>query len=341
MLRARCRLPRGLSTFLCSLCSLLLIACSTSLVPSVVSTEHEYVLARSEGDALVKVQDDNLLYDRFDENVLSDPYLHQLLIVFDDTTEAFWATDRLTSSPQTVANKLVIVVNSSQARVLHDVVVEDGGRKVPIELALGLGDEGTTDLVHARQALAPTMADLLWELMSLPRSNVSSVPLYEATEPSVALERGFQTAIATTHWERRPEELEETHSKRCSLVSQNAFRRRFVDGAPSAKLRSPEEALRTPGTVATFFYRLLQRTNAAYPQRYMLWFTNYEDANVAQAKVLYALSRTPGCGAISAQHFIKAYVEAFPAEREMILSLAEEVFGQSASTAATMPSGSR
>ncbi|MGM0401144.1 MAG: hypothetical protein ACQEQT_07590 [Chloroflexota bacterium] len=323
------------------LCALCPVACSTSLMPAVIDTEQEYVLARLQEDALVVLEDDDPLYERFDAHVLSDPYLYQLLTLFENTTEAFWATNTLPSFPQTVENRLVIVVNSPRAEVLHDVMVEDNGRRVPIERVLGLGRDGEVDLAHARRHFCPAMARLLWELVGLPPSDAPSGALYGTTGPSAALERGFQMAIETMHWENRPEELEAAHYEWCMLISQNAFRYRFEDGAPTANRRSYEEAVRTPGVSATFFYRLLQRANAAYPQRYMLWFTNYEDANVAQAKVLYALGRTPGCGDISAQHFIKAYVEAFPAEREMILSLAEEVFGQSPSAAATIPSGSR
>ncbi|MFP3896077.1 MAG: hypothetical protein ACLFV5_04440 [Anaerolineales bacterium] len=337
----RRRLEGRILTLLCIICSLCPVACSMHLMPMVIGTEQEYVLARFQGEKIVAVEDDDPLYERFDTHVLSDPYLDQLLTLFEDTTEAFWATNTPTSFPQTVENRLVIVVNGPRAEVLHDVVVEDDGRHVPIELALGLGQEGEVDLTHARRRFCPTMARLLWELVGLPSLDISSVSLYGTTDPSLALERGFQAAIETTHWEQRPKELEEARSERCSLVSQNAFRHRFIEGIPSADLGSCEEALQTPGVVATFFHRLLQRANTAYPQRYMLWFTNYEDANVAHAKVLYALGRTRGCGGLSVEHFIAAYAEAFPAEREMILSLAREVFGQSASAAATIPSGSR
>ncbi|MEA3408237.1 MAG: hypothetical protein U9R48_09195, partial [Chloroflexota bacterium] len=246
------------------------------------------------------IEDEDALYQRFDEEVLSDPYLHQLLTLFDDTTEAFWASNTLTSFPQTVVNKLVIVVNSSQAEVLHDVVIEDAGREVALELALGLGHEGRTDLAHAHQRFASTMARLLWELVGLPPSDVRPVALYEVTDPPVALDVGFQAAIETLHWERCGKEVAEAHAERCAQVTRNAFRRQFIDGAPSTTSRPREEAMETPGVVATFFYRLLQRANAAYPQRYMLWFTNYEDANIAHAKVLYALGRTPGSGRLSA-----------------------------------------
>ncbi len=326
---------------LCILCSLCPVACSASLVPVVISTEHEYVLTRFEGEKMVTVEDDDPLYERFDTHVLSDPYLRQLITLFEDTTEAFWATNTLTSFSQTVENRLVVVVNSPRAEVLHDVVVEDGSRRVPIELALGLGRDGVVDLAHARQHFAPTMARLLWELVGLPPSDAPPVPPHEITDPSTALERGFEMAIDAMHEERSSQRLREAPSERHALVSCNAFRRHFVDDAPDTPLRSHEEALQTPGVVATFFYRLLKRTNAAYPQRYMLWFTNYEDANVVHAKVLYALGRTPGYGGLSVEYFVAAYAEAFPAEREMILSLAGEVFGQSPSTAATIPSGSK
>jgi hypothetical protein len=87
---------------------------------------------------------------------------------------------------------------------------------------------------------------------------------------------------------------------------------------------------RTPGVAGTFFYRLLKTTGDFYPQRHMLWMTNFEDEVTPYAKVLLAMNRMPHKRAVSLQAFIASYIETFPAEREMILALASEVFGREA-----------
>lgn len=85
--------------------------------------------------------------------------------------------------------------------------------------------------------------------------------------------------------------------------------------------------MRTPGVVATFFYRLLQMTGDFYRQRDMLWFVNYEPEDTPYAKFLLAVYRMPHRQQTSVEDFIQTYIESFPAEREAVMELAAQVFG--------------
>ena len=86
--------------------------------------------------------------------------------------------------------------------------------------------------------------------------------------------------------------------------------------------------MRTPGVVATFFHRLLQQPGGTfYPQRYMLWFVNFEPQETSYAKVLLAFSRMPRHRDPSIQAFIESYAETFPADERSLRLLVDQVFG--------------
>lgn len=309
-------------------------------MPSAVATEHEYVLARREDDTLVVVEDDDSLYRRFDEEVRY-AYVHRLLALYEHTTEALIATDSPTAFPQTVANLPVIVVDSAEARALHDIAMVAGGTKVPMELALGLGRVGEVDLAAARRNFARVVAPLLLELAGLPSESEGPSPrprIHQVTTPSLAFWLGFEAALESAHAEARPELLAEAHSQdpddprvrerlhRYELVPRNGLRYRFKDEAPTLELRSYQEAACTPGVVATFLYRLLERTGSYYPQRHLLWFASYEEKEIAYGKLLLAVHRMPPRD-ISLEAFVNAFAETFPSERDAVLALAEEVLG--------------
>ena len=74
--------------------------------------------------------------------------------------------------------------------------------------------------------------------------------------------------------------------------------------------------------------RLLGHAGNYYPQRHLLWFFGYSPDQVPYAKVILALGAVSTEQVLSVPGFIEAYAETFPAEREMILDLADEVFGQ-------------
>jgi len=307
--------------------------------PQVIGTEREYILARMEGDTLAVLADADPLYDQFETDVLSDAYLRLLLMTFEHTTEAFLATNRHSPFPQTLANRPVIVLDSAAPGPLRNVRLRTGRRMVTVELALGLGREGRLDLAFAREEMAGAIAPLLLALAGakVPRQDVAPELAIE-TAPEVAFAAGFAAALEALYAQRHPErwaawkaQAEQDPAARERLqryedVPRNAFR--FRPGGDAAVLRSAEEAQRTPGVVATFFYRLLLQAEEGYPQRFLLWFVSYAPEEVPYGKVLLAVASLPG-GQLSLPAFIASYGENFPAERQDIQKLAAEVFGPS------------
>lgn len=324
---------------------LLLIACLSSCVPLVIPSEHDYVLIRSEGGDLTVVEDDAPLYERFESEVLSDPFARRLLTLYAHATEAFVATNTRTNHAQAVANHPLIVVDSAKAGVLRDLRVSHGTRRIPVELALGVGEGGSENLALARKELPLVVGPLLFELMGLdPEGCVTSArpALYEATTPSCALWIGFGASLAALHGETQPRlaqrnpdlsaASQDGHERlyRYHLVPANGFRYRFEDGLATSQLRSDDVAQRTPGVVATFLYRLLKRADSFYPQREMLWFVNYDAEEWAYGKVLLAVQRMATQREASVEAFVAVYAETFPAERGLVHDLAHEVFGSTA-----------
>jgi len=298
-------------TLVAMLCVCLLAALS-GCMPSVIGTDHEYVLVRTEGTELVVVRDDDPLYQQFDDQVFDDPYLHRLLMVFEHTTESFLATNTPSPLTQSIANQLIIVVDSEETAVLHDITVHHNRARVPIELAIGLGHDGRVDLSLARKHLPRVMAPLLLELVGLKRDwteTLASSGAHEAASRSEAFWVGFETALESACTERHAELAEDLPTGELPSSSHPVF-------------RGP-----TPEVVATLTCRLLQQTTSFYPQRHMLWFVSFEPGEIPFAKFLLAVSRMPRHRDVSIQTFVESYAETFPAERASVSSLAQEVFG--------------
>lgn len=328
---------------LLSLCIALVLA---GCLPSVIHTEHEVILARMQDGVPVWLPDGDPLYARFQEQVLDNPHLGDLQRIFENTTEAFLATNTSYDTPQTVSNHLVVVLDSEQVGVLHDITLQMTQTKVPIELALGLGPEATSDWEVARQQFGSGLSRLLLELVGWDASVTAGAtddplytPIYEPTTPSEALTVGFEAALQALYAQRNPNVLAALASQesptpqeqdlllRYEAVPRNGLLVRFHAGAPTDELRSPEEARCTPGVVAAFFYQLLQTTNDYYQQRNMLWFVNYEPELVPYAKILLAVSRMSHHRQASVETFIQSYGETFPAEKQAVAELAAQVFG--------------
>jgi len=320
----------------------LLLASLSGCMASTVGTSHEYVLARTKGNELVALEDDDPLYEQFDSEVFDDPYLHRLLMVFEHTTESFLATNTQTALRQTIANRLLIVVDSAQVRVLRNVTVHYNQRRVPIELAIGLGRNGRVDLARAQQDLSRVMAPLLLELVGLRADRThpsASCQVHEVTSPQEALWVGFEAALESIYGQQHrgliaelraqepqtPEALDRL--RRYELVPHNGLRFVFEGGRPTSEIRSSQEASCTPGVVATFLYRLLEQAGSFYPQRYMLWFVSFEADEIPYGKLLLAASRMPRHIDVSIQTFIGSYADTYPAESASVLALAKEVFG--------------
>jgi hypothetical protein len=312
----------------------LVLSVLAGCVPAVIHSEHEVILLRREDveqDGLVVVvADDDPLYDAFYEHVWDDPMARRLLLLVENTTAAFIATERPSSHPQTLANKPFLVLDSQQAGLLRDFQATHAGERVSVELAMGLGREGEIDLERAAYRVPRAAGAMLLALVEVPVETdtvTNTEPVLDApTTPLSALHEGFVIALEALYAQAQHERLAAAESdaellSRYRQVATNAFAM-----SPEGQ-RFTEQAYATPDVVGSFFFRLIHEANVYYPQRHLLWFANYDAEDTVYGKVLLAMHHMSGAQQASVEGFIQSYSEVFPAEREMIQRLAQEVFG--------------
>jgi len=313
------------------------------IIPTFVPTEHEYALARHIDGRLTALPTDDPLYERFAADVLSDPTLQRLLMLFEHTTESFLATNRAMPAPRTVANRLVIVLDSDEPGVLHDVRLVTPNGQARIELALGLGERGQVDLAGARHRMAAALAPLLLELVGVTPPDGPTVGIADlATEPATpeeALWRGYALALEAEY--ARPalgqapadEVAMSLNPPPASLVERQAAiaaRAAYslgggVADSPSAWARDASAA--SPMAVAAFLVALQRGAGHYYPQQHMLWMVSYEPEEVPFGKVLLAFMRLPRGAPATVEALIATYGETYPAERAMVRDLADAILG--------------
>jgi len=309
-------------------------------MPSVVRSDHGYLLLRQGAGGLEFVSDDDPLYATYQEHVLVDPYLLHLLALFDHTTAAIIATEMPSSFPQTVANRAAIIIDSQEAGLLHQVSGRYETSSVKLELAMGLGDQGRIDADFARQQVPRVVGQLLLAILERPTTGgpQQAIALSEITDPNAALHVGFQAALDALYGQSAPQRVialrlrtdlsaaERDLLSRYDDIPRNALRYRHVAGQPTSELLTPQQAMCTPGVVASFFFRLFGQTTGYYPQREMLWFANYEDDDRTDAQVLLPFRRM-GRGDQGIAGYLARYCETFPSEAASVRQLAIQVFG--------------
>jgi len=316
--------------------SLLLAGC----LPSIVQTDHEVILVRQGAEGLEILEDDDPLYETVNREIWGDAYTQYLLTLFEHTTAAIIATESPTSYSQAVSNKPFAVLDSECVGVIHNIKPSYKSTSVRSELAMGMGHDGEIDAEWASLYATRALGQLLIEVMEWPAAEFCADrgALEDETTPQRALELGYMAALEAHHRQAVPEKAmalqtepeltleEQAWLERTEIIPRNGYRFFFRDGEPSSSERTPQQAMRTPGVVATFFYRLHEQASGYYPQREMLWFANYEDSDRTYGQVLLPFGRIEGTDA-SVADYIRVYVETFPAERERVITLAEQVFG--------------
>jgi len=305
------------------------------VLTSSVPTERQYALAQHVDGTLAVLATDDPLYDRFDQQVLSDLTLQRLLMLFEHTTESFLATNGTIPAPHTVANHLVVVLDSDAPGVLRDVRLAIPGGEAHVELALGLGQDGRIDLDAARHRMAAAMGPLLLELGGgRPPDGFSMAALAspdEPVSPDVALWAGYALALEADYARPflgmgSPAEpiLAQPPPPVDVLARQRAIAARAESGGPLAdEARDRSAAARTPSAIAAFLVALHQRAGHYYPQRHMLWMVSYEPDEVPYGKVLLAM-RPQGA---SVEDLIATYADTYPAERQAVNDLANAMLG--------------
>lgn len=306
------------------------------VISTSVPTERQYALAQHADGSLAVLPTDDPLYDRFDRQVLSDPTLQSLLALFEHTTESFLATNGTIPAPRTVANHLVIVLDSEAAGVLRDVRLVTPGGRARVEIALGLGQAGEVDLEGARHRMAAAMGPLLLELVG--RRPPAGFTLATApdlpTSPEEALWAGYALALEADYARpflgRAPldEALQALNPPPEALLErQRAIAALAEEGTQAdGQVPSRAEAARSPAAVAALIDALHRRAGAYYPQHHMLWMVSYEPEEVPYGKVLLAMMRMPPRGA-TVEDLIATYAETYPAESEAVRALAEAILG--------------
>jgi len=331
----RCGWARRYARFVLLLC--LLGLCLASCSPVQLITTHDYLLLHSDGPLPEVLADDDPLYAQFQDQVLSNSFLATLVSLFENTTTAYASANKPAPVPATVANHLLVVLDSPEAGTLYDLRAHYEKTEFSVELALGLGHRGQVDLAWARDHMAGAMGPLFLGLAGLPPVSGQADP-HEMTAPDLALYQGLSAALEATYgqdpsvqarWRDGAQGSEGSPAQldRVQLVLSNGYLFRYAGDQPTLQIRSREEAMRTPGVVATFFQRLFQRAGSYYPQRHLLWFFGYSSEQIPYAKVILALNSMAPAEPPSVQAFIDSYSDVFPSDREMVLALADEVFG--------------
>ncbi len=296
-----------------------------------VPSTHGYVLVRTQTDLLVPVPDEDPLYAQFEQQVLSDAFLRHLIDVFEHTTRAYLATDTPNRLRQTVGNYPILVLDSAAPGVLHDIVLQHGEERVSVECALGLGREGVSDLARVRADMAAASAPWLLALVGVSAdAGAESLPLDQPATTEAALVAGLAAALDALQLDATAAEtaVEELRMARYRAVQANAYATRAGHGQADDARLAHDEASRTPGVAATFLYRLLRQTGVYTPQRYMLWFLSYKAPEMPLAKLLRVCQRMGKSGAVSVETLAVYYADTYPAERQAVLSLYTEVYGE-------------
>jgi len=314
------------------------LAATGCVITTSVPTERQYALAQRADAALAVLAVDDPLYDRFDRQVLVDPALQRLLALFEHTTESFLATNGAIPAPRTVANHLVIVLDSEATGVLRDVRLATPGGRARVELALGLGEGGRVDLEGARHRMASAMGPLLLELVGRRPPAGFSLAMAAAPDepvsPEDALWAGYALALEAEYARLflGGAPLDEAFYALNPPPDDLLARQRAVAALVEPGMGTPRaaahraEAVRTPSAVAAFLVALHRQADNYYPQHHMLWMVSYEPGEVPYGKVLLALMRMPRQRA-SVEDLVAAYADTFPAERASVYALADDILG--------------
>ncbi len=298
----------------------LLILCTLAMIPlsgcggGALCSPHGYVLARYEADVLAALPSDDPLYEAFDRDIMADPVIAHLLSLFDGTSGGFAATNLISPSPQTLSNHLVVVVGAHRNRLLTDINVQSGGRTVEIEHAVAVAIEGDANLAAVRGDFRELLALFLLAVtghdppagLDDASSNCTCVTeqqafwngyaLFQRDRDALGIETGPVSVLDANEWDC------------CQTWSR--FR------------GSSDDCFCAQG-VAGFLAELTVTTPTSYPQRYMLWFANYEPGETRDAKLLLASARMSRDDDAGLASFVTSYADTFPGEADLVRDIAK------------------
>ncbi|MGC9360799.1 MAG: hypothetical protein ACP5G7_10590 [Anaerolineae bacterium] len=315
-LRKIVRFPLPL-LILCTLALIALNGCSSGTLPS----PHGYVLARYGTGSLRTLPANDPLYQVFDRDVMSDPVVAHLLSLFDGTCGGFDATNLVSPNPQTLSNYLVIVIGAHGNRLLKDIKMQDGGRTVQIEYAVALSIESDADLSETRGHLRELLAQFL---LAVTGQDPPAIPADVSSDCTCAAEaQVFWRGYAILQRDRGALGLEPGSGASIDqdVLLSNLGADDWACCPTQPPIGSSSDCICARG-VAGFLAELVATMPASYPQRYMLWFANYEPGETRDAKLLLAFARMSRDDA-GLDAFVTSYADTFPSEADLVRNLSK------------------
>ncbi len=281
-----------------------------------------YVLARPGEEGLTALASDDPIYDTFDSEVMTDPLIAHLMSLFDGISGAYAATSLSSEIPQTLRNYPILVVSHGQPGLLRSVQVRGSGRQARVEYAIALGVGEGADLGRqAREALPGLLAQLLLAAAGYqpPAGLLEAAPDCACVDGDVALWQGY-VALQEA---RRAMGAWALAAEQSGQGPWDALDADYWDCCPAQGHLSGGDGCLCGRGMAGFLAELMAEMPAAYPQRYMLWFANYESAEAREAKLLLALARMADDGGDALERFVSSYADTFPAEADRVRELSD------------------
>lgn len=297
---------------------LAVVALLTGCRADVLPTAHRQVLVEQYQDGYAQVADDDPRYDALEAYLADDVELAHLLSACERATAAFSASHMHTAAA-TAARNLTVLALGEQAGLLRDVRVQGRYGEVRLELALAAPVEDPAQLSAAAPAVARAVGEALLVLAGQGYAARACLDLAcdsLPAPPGSVLTQGLGAALEALYVEGLGADARSPHAEHAAALERA---RRLAAGEYRRDARSLAEALQSPGVAGSVFYRLLNEAPTGYPQRFMLWFANYDPQDEALAKIVLVAYRVGRQATIV--EFLETYGATFPGERALALEL--------------------
>jgi len=330
---------RDIITIICILVICAVIANSLlGCQSAVLQSDYDYTLLL-QSDDLTVVAGDDPLYDAFD-SILADPFIRELFDLYTATAKGIIIDGIPSRYGDSLSRKPVFVLGTIEPGVRRNLILHHEGKRLQVDLALALGGGTPVDFDQITIRMPAALGELMMTVMGVEpiRGEEPYPAIFEVTSPDQALWIGFGAALEA-HFGRHQLDLwpnpadtalDDTANERLLRYREiplNGFRTQYRNAEPENTPRSYQQALGTPGVVATFFYRLWTDISSTYKQSDMLWFANYDASQIRGAKILLAMRHMPRRSTPTLETFVQSYCETYPTECTQVKALFNDVVG--------------
>jgi len=288
-----------------------LLGCSVYVLP----TAHPCVLVEQRDDGYAQLPEDDPRYAALEAYLAEDEPLARLLNVYERTMAAFSASGLRPAAARAADNRAVLVLGQ-QAGLVTDICVQGLYDQVCLELALGVPITDPAMLAPAAPQLARAVGQALLVLAGQGYGpSPCSEPACDGlpSPPGSVLTQGLGIALETIYCQ----DLEAGSPP--GLAAAGACAHLIKGEGYRDTEMSPADVVQSPGVAGTVFYQLLSEAPTGYPQRFMLWFANYDPQDEALAKIVLVARRLGRRATIV--DFLGAYGTTFPGERALAREL--------------------